>query len=59
MSGRALKALAVVGAVAVMTLPASGEQLDGKVVEVVDGDTLKVVVDKKPRIIELNGLDCP
>ena len=43
----------------VIALPASGERLDGKVVEVLDGDTLKVLVDKKPSTIELNGLDCP
>ena len=59
MSGKALRALAVVGAVVVMALSASGERLDGKVVEVVDGDTLKMLVDEKPRTIELNGLDCP
>jgi len=49
----------VLGAVVVVALPASGERLDGKVVEVVDGDTLKVLVDKKPRTIELNAVDCP
>ena len=35
------------------------EELTGKVVGVVDGDTIDVLVDKTPVRIRLYGIDCP
>lgn len=42
-----------------LTLPASAKTLKGKVVGVVDGDTLTVLVDGKGERIRLYGIDCP
>ncbi len=40
------------------TLP-FGEDLAGKVVGVLDGDTIEVLHDGHPKRIRLNGIDCP
>ena len=40
-------------------LPAQGEKLSGKVVGVVNGDTIEVVYNKHQERIRLNGIDCP
>lgn len=38
---------------------AFGEDLAGKVVGVLDGDTIEVLHDGHPKRIRLNGIDCP
>jgi endonuclease YncB( thermonuclease family) len=39
--------------------PNAIEEFAGKVIGVTDGDTIKVLVDKMPRVVRLEGIDAP
>lgn len=39
--------------------PRNGEILRGKVTRVIDGDTLEVLVNRRPLRVRLHGVDCP
>ena len=57
MAGRALLPLALL-ALAVAA-PAAAEFFEGRVVKVVDGDTIDVLVGHEPRRVRLSGIDTP
>src|SRR5688572_17280023 len=40
-------------------VPGIAADLEGKVISVLDGDTIEVLHDKKPERIRLYGIDCP
>lgn len=46
-------------AVALVCMAGPAYGFDGKVVGVLDGDTVEVLHDNKPERIRLNGVDCP
>jgi endonuclease YncB( thermonuclease family) len=54
-----LKSLLIILLILVVCLPAFAGQFTGKVVGVLDGDTIEVLVDKKPIRVRLHGIDCP
>lgn len=39
--------------------PARTEAFEGKVVRVLDGDTIEVMHEKHAKRVRLNGIDCP
>jgi endonuclease YncB( thermonuclease family) len=39
--------------------PGIAADFEGKVVSILDGDTIEVLHDKKPERIRLYGIDCP
>jgi len=55
MAGRLLPVLAVL----LLSLPAAADTLQGRVVRVVDGDTVVVLTDKVQHKIRLMGIDAP
>ena len=40
-------------------LPAFASQFTGEVIGVLDGDTIDVLIDRKPIRVRLHGIDCP
>jgi len=43
----------------ILVSPCHGENFTGKVVKILDGDTITVVHDDTEDVIRLNGIDCP
>lgn len=46
-------------ALLVLAVPSPGEDFQGKVVRIVDGDTIEVLHSLRPERIRLNGVDAP
>lgn len=51
--------LAVASAIAIAATPATAASLRGEVVRIIDGDTIDVLVDKRPMRVRLADIDAP